>query len=73
MRAGAKEFLPKPVIKENLILSLVKLKEQLSFCEPRNKKCRVITTFSNKGGIGKTSVAINLALELAKMTKEKSL
>ena len=31
---------------------------------------RSITVFSNKGGIGKTSVASNLALELAKITKE---
>lgn len=30
----------------------------------------MITVFSNKGGIGKTSVASNLALELAKTTKE---
>ena len=30
----------------------------------------MITVFSNKGGIGKTSVASNLALELAKITKE---
>ena len=71
MRAGAKEFLPKPVIKESLSNALNKLKEQISQTEPKNKKCRVITTFSNKGGIGKTSIATNLALELAKMTKEK--
>ena len=32
--------------------------------------CRVITVYSNKGGVGKTSIASNLALELAKITKE---
>lgn len=71
MRAGAKDFLPKPVIKENLLNSLSKIKEQIKGIEPENKKCRVITAFSNKGGIGKTTIATNLALELAKMTKEK--
>ncbi len=71
MRAGAREFLPKPVIQEELISSLNKLKEQIGGPNSENKKCRVITTFSNKGGIGKTAIATNLALELANMTKEK--
>lgn len=71
MRAGAREFLPKPIIKEDLINSLNKLKEQVGGVNSENKKCRVITTFSNKGGIGKTAIATNLALELANITKEK--
>lgn len=70
MRVGAREFLPKPLIKEDLINSLTKLKEQVGG-NSDEKKCRVITTFSNKGGIGKTAIATNLALELAQMTKEK--
>ena len=71
MRAGAREFLPKPIIKDELIGSLSKLKEQIVGFHSDNKKCRVITTFSNKGGIGKTAIAANLALELANITKEK--
>lgn len=71
MRAGAREFLPKPIIKEDLINSLEKLKDQIEGLNPENSKCKVITTFSNKGGIGKTSLATNLALELANITKEK--
>lgn len=71
MRAGAREFLPKPLIKEDLNAALNKLKEHVSGVSSDDKKCRVITTFSNKGGIGKTAIATNLALELANMTKEK--
>lgn len=71
MRAGAREFLPKPIIKEDLISALDKLKSQISGLSSENNKCRVITTFSNKGGIGKTALATNLALELANITKEK--
>lgn len=71
MRAGAREFLPKPIIKEDLIIALNKVKENISGMGNDDKKCRVITTFSNKGGIGKTAIATNLALELANMTKEK--
>lgn len=71
MRAGAREFLPKPVLQDDLITSVNKLKEQVGGNNLENKKCRVITTFSNKGGIGKTAIATNLALELANITKEK--
>lgn len=71
MRAGAREFLPKPLIKEDFVTALSKIKEQVSGFHSEDKKCRIITTFSNKGGIGKTAIATNLALELANMTKEK--
>lgn len=71
MRHGAGEFLPKPIIKEALFRAINKLNEQSHGQNIENKKCRVITTFSNKGGIGKTSIAANLALELASTTKEK--
>lgn len=71
MRAGAREFLPKPFIKEDIIIAVNKLKEQINNVYSSENKCRVITTFSNKGGIGKTSIATNLALELANVTKEK--
>lgn len=71
MRAGAREFIPKPVIKEDFLGSINKLKEQISGGLSEDRNCRVITTFSNKGGIGKTAIATNLALELANMTKEK--
>lgn len=71
MRAGAREFLPKPFIKDEFLNALTKIKEQVGGLNSEDKKCRVITTFSNKGGIGKTAVATNLALELANITKEK--
>lgn len=71
MRSGAREFWPKPFIKDDIVNSLNKLKDQVNGSSYDNKKCRVITTFSNKGGIGKTAIAANLALELANMTKEK--
>lgn len=71
MRVGAREFLPKPFIKDDFIGAVNKLKEQVGGTNSENKKCRVITTFSNKGGIGKTAIATNLALELANITKEK--
>lgn len=69
MRAGAKEFVPIPILKNEFFDSLNKIISQ--FEEPKkNSKCKIISVFSNKGGIGKTSLATNLALELSKITKE---
>lgn len=69
MRSGAREFLPVPIIKNELYDVLTKAMVELE--EPKNtNRCKIISVFSNKGGIGKTSLATNLALELATITKE---
>ncbi len=69
MRAGAREFVPIPILKNEFFDALNKIISQ--FEEPKkNNKCKIISVFSNKGGIGKTSLATNLALELSKITKE---
>ena len=71
MRAGIREFLPKPLIKDNLLKSLDKFKNQIQGSNDEENNSKVITVFSNKGGVGRTSLAVNLALELANITKEK--
>lgn|SRR5574344_400129 len=69
MRSGAREFVPIPIIKNEFFESVNKLIN--NFEKPKkNSKCKIISVFSNKGGIGKTSLASNLALELSKITKE---
>lgn len=70
MRSGAKEVLSSPVIKTEFYDTLKRIKEQLNEDYQKVNRCRMVTVFSNKGGIGKTSIASNLALELAKTTKE---
>lgn len=69
MRAGAKEFVPIPIIKSEFFESVNKLLAEFNETKKTNN-CKIISVFSNKGGIGKTSLATNLALELSKITKE---
>ena len=69
MRAGASEFIPIPIIKGEFFEGINKLIKEDSDVR-KNSKCKIISVFSNKGGIGKTSLAANLAVELAKNTKE---
>ncbi len=70
MRVGARDFVPIPVIKENFVRVLENIYGDFTGEKVKKSKCRIISVYSNKGGIGKTSVATNLALELAKITKE---
>ena len=68
MRAGAREFIPVPIIKNEFFEAFNKIITR--FEQPKKvNKCKIISVFSNKGGIGKTSLATNLALELSKITK----
>lgn len=70
MRAGAREFLTKPVMLEDLSTSLKKMKMLLENHEGRTAG-QIISVFSNKGGIGKTTIATNLALKIAEATGER--
>lgn len=70
MRVGACDFLAMPLIKKNFLEVLDKIFNDITDAKPKKSKCRVISVYSNKGGVGKTSIATNLALELAKITKE---
>ncbi len=70
MRAGAREFVSLPLAKTEFFSVLERMQNELLGKVDKVGKCRTISVFSNKGGIGKTSIASNLALELAKITKE---
>ncbi len=65
LKEGISDFLIKPIIPNVLEASIKKLKKE------ENAKAKTISVFSNKGGIGKTSVAVNLAYEIYKKTNDK--
>ncbi len=68
LRWGAKDFVSKPIIKKDLIVAITKCcQDDIKVL----KKSQIITIFSNKGGIGKTAIAVNLAYELSKQVRDK--
>ncbi len=71
LRAGAKDFLVKPLIEKEFAQVIERMKELIQGDNKPTTKCKVISVFSNKGGIGKTSLATNVAYEIATLTKEK--
>ncbi|MBX2860888.1 MAG: AAA family ATPase [Vampirovibrio sp.] len=70
MQAGAREFIPRPVQLEAVTDVFNKHSGVLSVDTDGDKTGRIITVFSNKGGLGKTTIATNLALELSEMVKQ---
>ena len=65
MRWGVVDCVTKPVITETFI------KAYQNAVAPRsseNREAKTISVFSNKGGLGKTSVAVNLAISLSEFS-----
>ena len=52
-----------------MVRTVIRLASQSA--ESAGSESKIITVYSNKGGIGKTTIAVNLASELAKVTKDK--
>lgn len=70
MRAGAKEFLPKPVRIEDLVAALERLSERRSGRgDSRKAGSAVIAVAGATGGVGTTSLAVNLGCALAQDQK----
>lgn len=71
MRAGAREFLTKPIQQQDLDIAVEKSRMLLNVERKGSTQSKIYTVFSNKGGIGKTTIATNLAVSLAKVTGQR--
>ena len=66
MRAGAEEFFTQPFNWPEVFESLERVREKIDLRSARNvNKGRIIAVYSNKGGVGSTTVTTNLAVALA--------
>lgn len=79
MNAGARDFLCKPFNVDELSATIIKtynMESKRREKSPVNKtqeilRSRVISVFSTKGGVGKTTIASNLAVSIARAAKKK--
>lgn len=68
LRAGAREFFPQPIKKEEVKVALLKLRERRGkekFDGEKRKHGKIIDVIGSKGGVGNTTLAVNLAASLA--------
>jgi pilus assembly protein CpaE len=65
IRAGAVEFLRRPVQRDDLAAALEKLLRRRRGSQPPARAGRITSVFSPKGGLGVTTLATNLAVCLA--------
>jgi len=73
MRAGVQEFLSRPIDSDELkkaVDKVLKTREQMKARAPA--RGRVISVFSKKGGLGVTTLAVNLGLALSRVAENKA-
>jgi len=81
MGAGAREYVIKPFTSEELIDTIIKVfemeekrkiyKQSQEIGMEEDDQGRILTIFSTKGGVGKSTLAVNLAISIAKISKKK--
>ena len=65
MRAGAHDLLCKPLREVDLSIAIEKARKARLRKEPSERRGKIVTVFSNKGGNGTTTIASNLSEALA--------
>ena len=66
MRAGAREFVTAPVNGEELVHAFDRIgQSQASAAGTKSRGCRIISIAGSGGGVGSTSIAVNLGCALA--------
>jgi pilus assembly protein CpaE len=73
LRAGVKEFIPQPINRAELEDAFNRFKERHKDRPPETtKRGKLINIIGSKGGVGATTVAVNLAMSLLQSHENKS-
>lgn len=73
LRAGVQEYLQRPVNADDLGKALDKLRRLRSHgAIGSSNKGKIISVFSKRGGLGVTTVAVNLGIALSEATEQRS-
>jgi pilus assembly protein CpaE len=70
MRAGVQDFLPKPVDSRSLKEILARFSKDLEGNSDRSSLDRLIVVMGSKGGVGTTTVAVNIGVQLASYARK---
>jgi pilus assembly protein CpaE len=73
LEAGIADVLPLPQLTENIVFAIRKVSHVGRRLQSSDRRGRVITVFSPKGGTGKTVIATNLAACLARQHDHRTL
>ncbi|MCS6803547.1 MAG: AAA family ATPase [Acidobacteriota bacterium] len=71
-RSGATDFLPQPLKLEEIEEVLTKIDAMRSRSESEVLTGRVFAIYSSRGGTGVTTMAVNLASQMARLTRENT-
>ena len=71
MRIGVKEFFPQPLDEEEIRAALTRLSQVVTKkdADTKSRKGKIVTLVGSKGGVGTTTLAVNMATSLAEKGK----
>ena len=74
IRMGVKEFFPQPIKRSDVEQALKRFKERKAHAAPiiHQKSGTLISVFGSKGGVGTTTISVNLAMTLAEQENNPS-
>lgn len=72
MRAGAQEYLPMPIVQDQLdeAISRILVVRRQHHDQPTSVGGKILSVYSGKGGLGVTTIAVNLGIAIARLADQ---